>query len=154
MSDMRPLTLISALSLGCATLVALPAIAQNLDAIKKRQELMKENGKAAKAGGAMAKGEAEFSAEKANEVFTSMHEIAMDFGNHFPEDSKTGGKTEAAPAIWEKPDAFQAALVKYQNDTQAAIDAAPQDVASFRQQFGMVAQNCKSCHEEFRIAKD
>ena len=54
MSDMRPLTLISALSLGCATLVALPAIAQNLDAIEKRQELMKENGKAAKAGGAMA----------------------------------------------------------------------------------------------------
>ena len=67
---------------------------------------------------------------------------------------KTGGDTEAAPAIWEKPAEFEAALVKYQDDTQAAIDAAPQDVDAFKQAFGQVAQDCKGCHEDFRIDKD
>ena len=112
------------------------------------------NSKAAKAAGAILKGEAEFSPDKATEIFTQMHEISVKFGDYFPEDSKTGGKTEAAPAIWEKPEAFKAALAKYQEDTQAAVDAAPQDVDTFKQAFGMVAQNCKGCHEDFRIDTD
>ncbi len=150
MTDRRPFRPL-VLALAGAAILAAPAIAQNLDAIKMRQQLMEENGDAAKAGGAILKGQAEFSPAKAEEIFSHMHEVAMKFGDYFPEDSKTGGKTEAAPAIWEKPDEFKAALVKYQNDTQAALDAAPQDVDAFKQAFGMVAQNCKGCHEEFRI---
>ena len=152
MQDKRPFSL-AILALSGAALLAVPAVAQNLDAIKARQQLMKDNGKVTKAGGAILKGEAEFSAEKATEIFTSMHDVAMKFGDYFPEDSKTGGKTEAAPAIWEKPEEFKAALVKYQEDTQAALDAAPQDVDGFKQAFGKVAQNCKGCHEEFRVDK-
>ncbi|MBP0616384.1 c-type cytochrome [Jiella mangrovi] len=152
MIDKRPFSL-AVLALSGAAVLAVPAIAQNLDAIEKRQQLMKDNGKATKAGGAILKGEAEFSPAKAEEIFGQMHEIAMEFGDYFPEDSKTGGKTEAAPAIWEKPEEFKAALVKYQEDTQAAIDAAPQDLDAFKQQFGKVAQNCKGCHEEFRVDK-
>ncbi|MAU95771.1 MAG: cytochrome C554 [Fulvimarina sp.] len=153
MIQRRSLSL-AVLALSGAAILAGPALAQNLDAIKTRQELMKDNGKAAKEAGAILKGEAEFSADKATEIFTRMHDIAVKFGDHFPEDSKTGGDTEAAPAIWEKPAEFEAALVKYQDDTQAAIDAAPQDVDAFKQAFGQVAQNCKGCHEDFRIDKD
>ncbi|MCE7029073.1 c-type cytochrome [Jiella avicenniae] len=153
MTDCRPLGL-AVLALCGAALVAGPALAQNLEAIKARQELMEDNGKAAKAAGAILKGEAEFSAEKATEIFTQMHEVSVKFGDYFPEDSKTGGKTEAAPAIWEKPDEFEAALAKYQEDTKAAMDAAPQDVDAFKQAFGKVAQNCKGCHEDFRIDDD
>lgn len=150
MTVKRPFRL-AVLALAGAAVLAVPATAQNLDAIKARQQLMKENGDATKAGGAILKGEAEFSAEKAAEIFSQMHEVAVKFGDYFPEDSKTGGDTEAAPAIWEQPEEFEAALVKYQEDTQAAIDAAPQDIDAFKQQFGMVAQNCKGCHEDFRI---
>ncbi|WAP67063.1 c-type cytochrome [Jiella pelagia] len=153
MTDKRPFRRL-VLALAGAAVLAGPAIAQNLDAIKMRQQLMEDNGDATKAGGAILKGEAEFSAEKAQEIFSQMHDVAMKFGDYFPEDSKTGGKTEAAPAIWERPEEFDAALVKYQEDTQAALDAAPQDADAFKQAFGMVTQNCKGCHEDFRIDKD
>ncbi|MBO0662332.1 cytochrome c [Jiella sp. MQZ9-1] len=152
MSAARPFTF-APLVVAIAAIFAVPAIAANLDAIKERQHLMKENGKATKAGAAMLKGQAEFSPDKAKEVFTQMHEVAMKFGDYFPEDSKTGNKTEAAPAIWNKPDAFKAELMKYQKDTQAALDANPQDLKAFGQSFAMVTKNCKGCHQEFRVDK-
>ncbi|ORE91468.1 cytochrome c [Aurantimonas sp. 22II-16-19i] len=153
MIQRRSLSL-AVLVLSAAAHLAGPALAQNLDAIKTRQALMKDNGKAAGEAGAILKGEAEFSPDKATAIFTRMHDVAVKFGDHFPEDSKTGGETEAAPAIWEEPEEFEAALVKYQEDTQAAIDSAPQDVAAFQQAFGQVAQNCRGCHEDFRIDTD
>ncbi|MCQ0989769.1 c-type cytochrome [Jiella marina] len=153
MMQKRPFGL-ATLALAGAAILAVPAIAQNMEAIEKRQQLMEDNGDAAKLGGAMLKGEQEFTADKAAQVFSQMHDIAMKFGDYFPEDSKTGGDTEAAPAIWEQPEEFQAALVKYQEDTQAAMDAAPQDIDAFKQAFGMVTQNCKGCHEDFRLDKD
>ncbi|UIJ72820.1 cytochrome c [Aurantimonas sp. HBX-1] len=136
------------------SLAVLPAGAQNTDPIKQRQELMKKNGKSAKGASEMIKGEATFDPATAATIFTQMHDVAMEFGDYFPEDSKTGEDTEAAPAIWERPAEFQAALVKFQEDTQAAIDAAPQDLEAFRQVFGRVAENCKGCHEDFRIDKE
>lgn len=150
----RFLTVAVALSTLGASLAVLPAGAQNTDPIKQRQELMKENGRSAKAAGEMIKGEAAFDPATAATIFTEMHDVAMEFGDYFPDDSKTGEDTEAAPAIWERPDEFQAALVKFQEDTQAAVDAAPQDIEGFRQAFGSVAENCRSCHEEFRIDED
>ena len=68
--------------------------------------------------------------------------------------SKTGGDTEAAPAIWSKPAEWKAATTKFQADTVAAAATKPTDVASFGKAFGMVTANCKSCHEAFRIKKD
>ena len=150
----RFLTVAVALSTLAASLAVLPAGAQNTAPIKQRQELMKENGRSAKSAGEMIKGEAAFDPAKAATIFTEMHDVAMEFGDHFPEDSKTGEETEAAPAIWERPAEFEAALVKFQQDTQTAMDAAPQELDAFRQAFGSVAENCKGCHEEFRLDKD
>ncbi|MCB8836194.1 cytochrome c [Aurantimonas sp. VKM B-3413] len=144
----------AAIAISATALSSLPAGAQNDSPIEQRQKLMKENGKSAKAAVQMIKGEAEYSPEKAKEVFTSMHEVAMKFGDYFPQDSKTGHKTEAAPAIWDKPEEFKAALAKFQEDTAAAMDSAPADRQAFQQVFGKVAQNCKSCHEDFRVEKD
>ncbi|MER0238745.1 cytochrome c [Fulvimarina sp. MAC8] len=135
-------------------LFAASAVAQNTAPIEERQELMESNGDSAKAAGAMLKGEAEFDAAKANEILASIHDVAMKFGDYFPEDSKTGNKTEAAPAIWEQPEEFQTALTKFEEDSAAAMEANPQDLDAFKQQFGMVAENCKGCHEDFRIDDD
>jgi len=68
----------------------------------------------------------------------------------FPEGSGNG-KTEALPAIWEKPDEFKQALQKFvdgANDLAAAADSGD------KAQMGAAVQNlgkaCKNCHDNFR----
>ncbi|KQT85974.1 cytochrome C554 [Aurantimonas sp. Leaf443] len=147
------LTLLAAAAGTLAALAVLPATAQDTAPIKERQALMKENGKAAKAAGQMLKGETAFDAATAAQIFASMHATAAKFGTLFPENSKTGGDTEAAPAIWQKPAEFQAAVAKFEADTKAASETKVADLDAFKQAFGKVAQNCKSCHESFRVDK-
>ena len=140
-----------AITLAAATVaVSIPAIAQTMGAIETRQALMKQNGKDAKAGGAMLKGEVPFDPAKAQAIFASMHDVSMKFGNYFPADSKAG-KTEASPAIWAKPAEFKAALAKFEKDTAAAVAAKPATPDAFKAQFIAVTTNCKSCHESFRV---
>jgi cytochrome c556 len=126
------------------------ALAQNLDVIKERQQVMKMNAQAAKQANAIIKGETPYDAAKADELFRMLNDDARKFATLFPEDSKTGGKTEAAPAIWEKPAEFKAANDKFIAETQAALDAKPADVDSFKAAFTKVAANCQGCHQQFR----
>ncbi len=138
------------LGLCVAASAALPALAQNESVIKERQQLMKNNAKAARTASEIIKGSQPFDASVAAGVFQTLNEDAKKFATLFPEDSKTGAKTEAAPAIWEKPDAFKAANDKFIADTQAAIDAKPADLDSFKAAFTKVAANCQGCHQQFR----
>ena len=46
-----------------------------------------------------------------------------------------------------------AAIEKFRADTAAAVAADPQDVETFRAQFGTVASNCGGCHQTFRVKK-
>ena len=70
----------------------------------------------------------------------------------YPENSKTGGETTAAPKIWEDQAGFKAAFVKFETESAAAATAST-DLASFRTAFGGVTKNCGSCHELYRIKK-
>lgn len=133
-----------------ATLVGVPVLAQG-GPIEQRQALMKLNGRDAKAGGDMLKGAAPFDAAKAKAIFASMNDVASKYGALFPANSKTGNKTEAAPAIWDKPAEFQAAVAKFKADTGAAMTADVSTKEAFGAQFGKATANCRSCHETFRI---
>lgn len=145
---MKPMIL-----LAVTVAMAGAAVAQPTDPIATRKALMKQNGKDIGAAMKMIKGEEPYDAAKALAIFTSMNSVAMKFGNHFPATSKTGGDTEASPAIWEKPADFKAAVTKFQTDTKAAMAAKPATLDAFKAAFGPVAGNCKSCHESFRIKK-
>lgn len=136
-----------------ATLVGAPVLAQG-GPIEQRQALMKMNGRDAKAGGDMLKGTTPYDAAKAKAIFTSMNDVASKYGSLFPANSKTGGKTEAAPAIWDKPAEFQAAVAKFKADTASAMTADLSTKEAFGAQFGKVTANCRSCHESFRIKLD
>lgn len=128
-----------------------PVVAQTPDPAKTREKMMEQNGKDAKLGGAMLKGDVPFDAAKAAAIFKNMNDVANNFGKYFPAGSDKG--TEASPAIWAKPADWQAALAKFQKDTAAAMAAKPQTKEAFGQQFGAVTSNCKSCHESFRVKK-
>ena len=136
-----------------ATAVILPATIATAGPIEDRKAIMKGNGRDTKMGGDMLKGVVPFDAAAANKILANYAAAAKAFPAHFPTNSKTGGETEAAPAIWDKPADWKAATAKFQADTTAAAALKPTDAASFGKAFGMVTANCKSCHEGFRIKK-
>lgn len=135
-----------------ASAVILPAVAQ-AGPIEDRKAIMKGNGRDTKMGGDMLKGVTPFDAATATKILANYAAAAKAFPAHFPANSKAGGETEAAPAIWDKPADWKAATAKFQADTATAAGMKITDAASFGKAFGLVTANCKSCHEGFRIKK-
>ena len=135
--------------------IALATSAALAGPIEERQALMKANGKALGSIAPIVKGEKDFDAALVMDALTRLAEDAqkMDPAVLWPVGSETGGDTTSAPAIWEEPAAFQAAIDKFQADTAAAVQAAPADVEALKVQFGAIASNCGGCHEKFRIKK-
>ena len=76
--------------------IAAGAMAQS-DVIAQRKDLMKANGAATRLGTQMVRGEAPFDLAKAREIFTGISQRMERFPTLFPENSKTGGDTHAAP---------------------------------------------------------
>ena len=118
---------------------------------EERHELMEGVRDAAKPLGGMLKGEVEFDAAVAMESLTVWANAAATMGDLFPEGSQGG---EAAPAIWEDPDGFNAAIAKWGADTAAAIEAAPATLDDAKPVIGKAFENCKACHDTYRIEKD
>jgi cytochrome c556 len=147
---MRRLTV----GLACLSVAVAAAAAYAVeDPILTRQKLMKSNGGAAGAASAMLKGEIPFHAAVGRAALMTMNAVAYSYGDYFPEGSQAGD-TKASPKIWEDPQGFAAALAEFQQDTDAALQADPQDLDAFKAAFGPVAENCKTCHETFRLADD
>jgi cytochrome c556 len=118
--------------------------------IQKRQTLMKKSGDEAKIGTAMVKGEQPFDAAKVQEIYAAFAEDAKEMPSLFPECSKTGAKTTAAPAIWERMDDFKAAIAKFAADVKAA-QGNTKDLDGLKANFQTIGKNCSSCHQTFRI---
>jgi len=79
---------------------------------------------------------------------------AAELGNIFPEGSAVG-ESEALPAIWEKPDEFQAAIDKMVSATEAFEEAAASgDQAAIGAAFREVGMSCRGCHDNFRKSDD
>ena len=118
--------------------------------IKKRQTLMKKSGAEAKIGTQMIKGERPFDAAKVQEIYASFANDAKQMPTLFPDCSKTGAKTTAAPAIWERMDDFKAAIAKFADDIKAAQDNT-KDLDALKVNFQTIGKNCSNCHQTFRI---
>src|SRR5690606_24392525 len=123
------LSLIAAAA-AVAALCATAVVAQQ-DPIATRKATMKEVGGATRAAAQMVKGEAPFDLAKAKNTFAVYETAAARMSDLFPADSKTGGDTTAAPAIWENMADFKAKFVKFAADAKEA-GAAVQDLDSFK----------------------
>lgn len=119
------------------------------DPIADRKAMMKSVGAATGASAAMMKGQADFDARVAMLALRTMNAVALGYGSKFPEGSETGD-TKAKATIWSDSEGFTAALAKFEADTAAALAAPAADLDAFKAQFGMVAANCKACHETYR----
>jgi cytochrome c556 len=135
-----------------AVALGITAVGAQSDPIAARKALMKANGDQAKIGSAMVKGEAPFDLAKAQAIFVTFVDAAGKVPNLFPENTKTGGETTAAPKIWEDTADFKAKFVKFGADAKAA-EGAVKDLDSFKAQWAVVTKNCGGCHELYRIKK-
>ena len=140
----RPV-LACAVALGVATSV----LAQS-DPISTRRDVMKGVGAATRTGTQMSKGEAPFDLAKAQEVLKTFAAAADGYHNYFPDSSRTGGNTTAAPKIWESQAEFRARFDEWAADIKTAADQT-KDLPTFRAAFGNVTKACASCHNTFRI---
>jgi len=61
------------------------------------------------------------------------------------------GDTTLSPAVFDKPAQFKKAAESFESATAMLADTAKGgDLNAIKAQFGKVAQNCKSCHTNFR----
>jgi len=142
------------LAVGAALLLTLPTLplAGGHSPIEERQASMKEVGKATKTIGDMVKGETSFDADQVAASLENMKAALEGFEQKFPEGS-TGGDSTAAPAIWSQNAEFVSKVSAFRSSIDAAIEANPTSLDAVRASFGNVAQNCRGCHETFRIKK-
>jgi cytochrome c556 len=129
---------------------ATAAFAQSA-AIGQRKELFKQIGGGAKVGGPMMKGEVPFDLAKVQGALKVYADNAAKLPALFPDDSKTGGDTEALPAVWEKKADFDGMMKKFGADATAAA-AAIKDEASFKTEWPKVMANCGGCHKVYKVA--
>jgi cytochrome c556 len=122
------------------------------DPITARQTIMKKSGAMAKIGSSMIKGEIPFDLEKTKEIFAAFEEDAKAMPTLFPDCSKTGDNSATAPAVWEKPDEFKAAIAQFAADIKAA-QGSTKDVETLKASFQSIGKDCGGCHQTFRIKK-
>jgi cytochrome c556 len=113
---------------------------------------MKENSAQGRIAREMIEGKRPFDLAAAKKVLATYQDAAVKAKDLFPANSKTGGDTEALPAIWEKKAEFEAKLAKFGSDAKAAA-ANVTDLASFKAEMAVVGKNCGGCHNEFRKKK-
>jgi cytochrome c556 len=144
-----------AIALGLVTVGLLGTAATvAAEPIETRQTIMQSVGAAAKVSGGMAKGEIAFNPDVAMAALATFAAAGHSFPSFFPEGSEAGNDTEAKATIWEDMEGFIAASTKFADDAGAAIAAKPADLDAFKAAFGSVAENCKACHEEYRVARN
>ena len=135
-----------------AFMSATGAMAQNVDVIKERKELLSQMGKVAKEPGKMMKQEAPFDGAVVQAALDKIIANASKLPELFPDDSMTGGKTEALPAIWENKQDVVSRYEKLVADAKAAKEAVG-DEFEFLETWPKVAGNCGGCHKKYRVEK-
>jgi cytochrome c556 len=134
-------------------LFGVAAVAAADDPIAARKSLMKANGDQAKIAGDMIKGASPFDLNAAHKVFATFENAAAKMPGLFPDNSKTGGETEADPKIWDNMADFKARFQKLGEDAKAA-DASVKDLDSFKAAIGNIGKNdCGGCHQNYRLKK-
>lgn len=122
--------------------------------ITYRKGIMRANGGHMGSLAAMARGEISFVDEAALHART-LHEMSQHMARLFPEGTGPGDTevdTRALSTIWERPDEFQQAIERLQEQSAIMIEVAESgDQVAFAQQVGQLGRlGCGGCHETFR----
>ena len=115
--------------------------------IKERQSIFNKNYKTAKRINSLS---SNGSLDEAKILMIEMSDNYKRLLDLFPENSKTGFKTEALPSIWENKDEFNLLMTKASSnmiELTSVIDET-EDVKATLGKY--MWSSCKSCHSKFR----
>ncbi|MBP7241064.1 cytochrome c [Amaricoccus sp.] len=142
------------LLIGAFGALAVPSVAAE-DPIAVRQAIMSSVGAAAGVAGGVMKGEITYAPAVGKSAIATIHAAAMTYGDFFPEGAEDAARSKASPKIWTDRAGFDAELAKLREAAAAANEAAgragPADAAAFAALMGPIMDECKSCHEKFRL---
>ena len=115
--------------------------------IKERQSIFSKNYKTAKRINSLA---SNGSLDEAKILMIEMSDNYKRLLDLFPENSKTGFKTEALPAIWENKDEFNLLMTKASSNMieLTSVIAGAEDVKATLGKY--MWGSCKACHSKFR----
>jgi cytochrome c556 len=139
---LRIVAIFAALGIGVTVVYA-----QNLDAIKNRRDVMRAIATAVITNFKMMKGEAPFDLAKVQAGLKIYQDEAAKLKGLFPDDSKTGGDTDASPKIWQERPQFNAAIETFINGAKAAASAIT-DEQTFKAEYPKVVTSCGGCHKD------
>ena len=140
------------LLLGAAFVMGASVVLAQGDVITQRRDLMKANGEVTRTGTQMVKGEVPFDLTKAKQILQTYANAADKMHTYFPENSKTGGETRAAPKIWENQAEFRKRFDDWGADIKKA-SAQVKDLDSFKEAFSNITKACDGCHETYRLPR-
>jgi cytochrome c556 len=136
-----------------ATALGMVSVIAQSNPIAARMALMKANNDNARTVGEMIRGQATFDATKVEAAFAQWADTAQKLPGLFPDDSKTGDKTRAAPKIWQTKADFDAKAAAF---AKAVADNRAKSVASLdglKASYPAVSMACSNCHEDYRLAR-
>jgi cytochrome c556 len=127
------------------------AVIAQSDPIKERMGLMKANGQNAGIVVRMVRGQSTFDAAKVEAAFNQWAETAQKLPGLFPDNSKTGEKTRAAPKIWQAKADFDAKAAAFGKVVAENRDKAKASADGLKVAVAAVGKACDNCHEDYRL---
>jgi len=101
----------------------------------------------------MMRGTTPYDASKVDPVFEQWADTAQKFPGLFPENSKTGQDTRAAPKIWQTKADFDAKSAEFGKAVAENRDKAKQSLDGLKAAVGAVGKTCDNCHEDYRLSR-
>lgn len=119
------------------------------EAVKSREDIMKNWKDAMEVMGGMVKNPDTFDAAKFQQEAQFLAEDANNAWVHFHDANDVGGATSA---VWDDANTFQSEVDRYKKATNDLNNAAQgaSTVADIQPAFGAVSESCKSCHKQFK----
>jgi cytochrome c556 len=136
------------LAAGTAAVLAAEQMPAPAEAFKARHEAMEQVGDAMKTLGAIAKGQAPFSAAAVQQSATTIDEKLETASHNFTPGSDKVEKTRAKADVWTSREDFDRLMSEARTAAQALAKVS--DESAFRPALGTLGTSCKSCHDMYR----
>jgi cytochrome c556 len=129
------------------------AVIAQSDPIATRMALMKENQTNAEIVVRMMRGQVPFDAARVDAAFAQWADTAQKLPSLFPDNSKSGQKTRAAPKIWMTKADFDAKAAAFGKVVADNREKAKGSVDGLRAAIPAVGNACDACHKDYRLSR-